>query len=524
MFGLTGDPFYNHWVFANLAGAKLSVSALVPNIDPNHMLLPSQPLIDLQGKIFAYLLGPAGAYNLIIILGFVLTFVASYLLAGKIFQTMSARIFSALIITFLPFRLAHSQVHINMVSTQWLIFSIYFLIGLKEKKTLLGSLLLGLFLTLTFLDNYQYGLFAVFAVLVFAICELGIAISRKKYKDYFAFVFKLFISAVLLLVLMAIFDSKLIGAILGGNSISSLGAVRNFGELKVYSSHLPYYVLPSPMLKFLSGSFMEIFATKARELGTNTIEQTLFLGWIPLTLAGISLFFRSKTQNYKIYFLIIAIVAFIFSIAPTISILGFAFNSPAYYLFNELPVIRVYARFGLLAGIAVAILAGYTIERIGNKKISTVIILALTFLSLLEFYPKNIFPTQNTTNPPQVYVELAKLEPGIVAEYPLLPAEEPKSYDYLLWQTYHHFPLIYGSSANSTGESLRRDLVNPSEVQTIKKLKAFNVKYLIIHKDKYLAGDSWKYPAEYNSGKVPDLNGSAHLLVSTNESSIYLLK
>lgn len=530
LYGLAGDPLYNLWVFNQLNGAKLVVSAAYQNPDPKHILLPAQPLIDFQGWLFSKFFGPEAAYNIIIALGFILTFVAAYLLTKKITSNRLSAILSAVIITLLPYRLIHSQLHLNLISTQWILFFIYFLLLVREKTTIYRVGGLGLFAALTVLDNYQYGAFGLFCALVFVVYDFLCRYKNGELAVFYKTLKSLAAALAVTCILVLASDHKILLSIINGFNFANLGPTRDVFELKTYSTFWFYYLAPSPALAFLSGPFAPLFLDKIATLKTNVVEQTIFLGFIPTAMALFALSKLPRGANrFKIgYFAVLAAVAVLLSLVFDIKIGGVSLQSPSAIIFHKFPIIRVYSRLGFLVGMSVALLAGWTFAALTSKfsRLTKVAILSgLCFLLVIEFMPKQPFPTINTSKVPAIYGELEKMPSGTVAEYPLLPAEEPTSYDYLLAQIHHQMPLLYGASPSSSGEGFRKQLVDPTNPQTIDLLKKANVSYLILHQDKYLLGDKDKYPREYNGGTIPEISSPDLELVKCLEfKCLYTLK
>jgi hypothetical protein len=223
---------------------------------------------------------------------------------------------------------------------------------------------------------------------------------------------------------------------------------------------------------------------------------------------------------------LLAIVTLYFSFTLAFSIFGINFKTPANYIFPYLPYFRVYARFGLIVALSVSILAGmglsFILDKIKNKRISVLLYVFLVFLLLIEFI--NFPPTHSVNGSknamPEIYENLAKLDKGIVAEYPLLPTQEPLSYDYLLWQRYHQMPLVYGAVKGTEEDDFRKSILNPEDSKTIDRLKSIGVKYLIIHLDSYTKENIKKYPLEYNLGVPPEISSSKLELISQSKNDL----
>lgn len=328
MYANLGDPLYNLWLFAKLAGQNLVVSFGLGTSDPSHILLPSQPLIDFQSKILTSLFSPAWTYNILIALGFILTFLASFLLVKKFGQSRLVALVCATIITFLPYRLIHSQYHISLSSTHWLLFSLYFVVSLYEKPNWKNMLGLGVFTTLTLLDNYQYGAFAVFCAITLVTLVIIKSYVQGKVGNLGKILFYGVLAAILSLSLLTVFDHQLIVSLTKDSGLTDLGPARKVFELSIYSARWFYYIAPSNLLEFFQRPFATLYNSQISTFKTTPEEQVLFMGWIPIILAGASLFFKKpREQKFKYFFIsVLGLTALLLSFSPTINLFGGKFE------------------------------------------------------------------------------------------------------------------------------------------------------------------------------------------------------
>lgn len=524
MFGFSGDPFYNLWLFKNLSGVDLIVNYPFGLENPGHILIPNYPILDLLGKTLTQLFSSEiVAYNLIILFSFPLSGIAIYLILKEITNNKYASFLGGLIYTFCAYHFARAQMHINLVDIYWLPFNILFLIKIYKYSKLRDYIILGIILAITLLDHYQYGVAAALCTLIFVI-----AIFTKNKISRLDFLKKISLSAIISIIIIALF----IPWLFKGN-ITSQTRHFSFDELKVYSARWFNYYLPIPE-SYLFGKYTEnIYTNDINKTGSNITEETLFLGWTNLVLLILSLYLIFKNKKDDIFkfstiFIIITLVGLIFSFAPEINILGLKIKTPAYYIFNTLPVFRVYSRFGILVILSISVLSSigfyYLIK---NKKISLIITTIILLLVLAESIQKPFINYQNisTANMPKVYEILQQQPIKPVAEYPLLSSEEPKSYDYLLWQRYHKFPLVYGAPQDTDGDKLRKDIIDPSNSDTISRLISLQVKYIIIHKDKFTPENAKKYPREYNNGQIPNITDNRLTNIYSDQSyDLYALE
>lgn len=537
IYAQAGDPFgtiYSYW---------WSISHTV------NFSFPYAPLAVLVPQLLSRMIGEATTYNILTILSFMLTGLAGYLLVEKITKSKWAGIFSGLVLAIAPFRIAHVMQHITFADLSPILFFIYFLFCTKEESNFKNIFLAGLFFVITTLINYQYGFMASVIFLIFLLTAIIEKIISEK-------LFQINRQVVLSAVIIFLFVCFSIGyfiapairdtIMLNKGSKTEVISIRSNKELNVYSARWFNYVLPSPENPIFSKFTKSIYDKSITKSGGNLTEMTLYLGWIPLLLSlfGIWKAMKLKSKNavpagrqekvktYVLFFVILGLIGLYFSFAPTMSIFGWQIKTPASFIFPHLPFFRVYARFGLLVIIAAAVLAGIglslILERI--KKPLFRYLLFVTCCLLLMIVEFANFPPFHTIDVsekamPEVYKFLQTQPAGTIVEYPLLPTEEPKSYDYLLWQRYHKMPLVYGAPINSEGDKFRKTLLNPQNSEVIDKLAEIGVKYLIIHQDRYTLENAKKYWSEYNGGQIPKIDSDKlDLMVKFKNDALYQIK
>jgi|GEM_PF-3268406 len=517
--------------------------------NPVHLMYPDNFLFMGLAKLLVTFLSETVAYNIFIILGFISTGYAGFLIAKKITGNCFAGIFAAVLFCLMPFRQTHSLQHLNFSDLGLILFFIYYLILSIENPNKKNIILSGLFFVLATLWNLQYGFFAavIFISLIFFTLISFIVNHKLNFsKINFVILKQSFLTIILVAIVLSLFNFNLIKDVFGINkseaAISS--PVRDVSELTTYSAKWYYYLLPSSDNPIFGKFSANQFDKEVNILKTNRTEQILYLGWIPLLLA---IYAISKIKNFTppeiggarnsnikkiVWFLIImGITGLILSFSDTWHIFGKNMKSPAQYIFDYIPFFRVYTRLGLIVNISVILLSaiGFNklIENINNKNIKNLIIYTIMILSISEFliWPSQRVVAVNYNAMPSAYKALEMYPKGILIEYPLLPNEEPRSYDYLVWQRLHGFPLLYSVKSSLISENFRREIVNIEDSKIIDLLRANNVKYIIIHQDKYLNGEPKKYPAEYNWGRIPVVNNLQLVLIGKFDSDeLYELK
>lgn len=290
--------------------------------------------------------------------------------------------------------------------------------------------------------------------------------------------------------------------------------------------------------------------------GGHPVEHTLYLGWVGIVLSMVAIrewhrknkkqraesrerrseaiklsSYRaikhqtssiqdqgSRIQKAVSFFLFAGIVALLFSYAPYTDIGNFRIFFPSYFMYKILPMVRVYARFGIVVMLCVSVLAGIglasILKKIRNTKKKRIFFSIALLLIFIEFAPTLPAPMVNAVNPPPVYEWLAKQEGDfIIAEYPL-----ENDVEYLFWQRIHQKRLVNGALSVTYADKVRKEIVDILKPETPGILKHLGARYIILHPNKYL--ESEDVPV---IGEVPDLSKQKglRLLKTFEKAQVY---
>jgi hypothetical protein len=228
------------------------------------------------------------------------------------------------------------------------------------------------------------------------------------------------------------------------------------------------------------------------------VEADLFQGLTVLLLAGFALaaWRREVAQGRLILgYAALALCASLVALGPEVRLFGSTlFVGPFAWLrdFEVFRMIRVPARASVFLGLALAMLAGFGLDRVRRRGARW----ALLSLALLEAVsaPLNVVAADRCINrdepPPRVYAWLAAQSGDApVIELPILPNDglfqRPKFDDsvYLLRSTAHWRPLVNGyAGTEPPGYVKVREAMKdfPSQ-ESIGLLRALGVRYAIVH-------------------------------------------
>lgn len=384
------------------------------------------------------------SYNFITLMSFPLSALAMYLLVYHFTKKIIPSIIAGLIIAFGPFHVVHSQSFIDLAQIEWPIFCVLFLFKLNEERTYKNLIGLSIFFILTVLTTPYYAIFLLMAVLVFAITKIFYKTPVEKRSRGFGVVF---------IIYLLVFCATLI--YIYPKFIKNPAHIPPRTDLTAGGAKIEYYLLPSTHHPIFGQDVKKVVPEFSYTL------QTIFLGYVPLLLALFLFFKKEKFKNQpNLYFAIhfftfAAIIAFLFSLMPTVKIFGKEIKTFSYYFYDLVPFIRAQARQVLIIMIALAAMSGiavnYLLDYVFQSKQSKIIFIALIlFISLIEFLPEQV--TTDLRKIPDVYVWL-KQQPGqfAVLEYPFFPFNSDHNYEEMFYQTYHQKPLV-NSFKNSVKE------------------------------------------------------------------------
>jgi hypothetical protein len=175
-------------------------------------------------------------------------------------------------------------------------------------------------------------------------------------------------------------------------------------DLFLYSARWDSYLVPPvehPLLGGWARSYWE-----HQEIGGGLVEQQVTIGIGLLLLAAVSVVAwlrggRDHRQRAVPILVILAAVAFLFSLSPRWQFGSAALTRPSGFLYELLPIFRAYARFGVVVLLAVATLAGIgavTLWRRGSRGaiLGASVLALLAALELTPFPPwrwRDVLPT-----------------------------------------------------------------------------------------------------------------------------------
>jgi len=505
------------------------------NLEVDTNILTNYPsgIKNLSPKIFplavipAYLLSitfnEIFAYNFLILLSFILSFLFMYVLVFYLTKNKTAAFVSGLIYSLCPYHINKSWEHFGLTFIEFIPLCFYFLLKLRERPNLKNIVLCSLGLVLVAFSDISYCfIIGIFSFLYVVFLLFYVFKKRHSAKEFFSnllpFIASGFLSLLLILPLIVI--PYVQGAVLqSSDNLESSGLTqleRPFHYLFSQSATMFSYLVPSwhnPLLGGLARSLEgSVF------FGRNFREQTLYLGWVSIFL--LCYFFKKRNKTSEIVhsnqkdfaqslFIFIFFASIIFSMPPYWNLLFFKIYFPSSFIYKIFPIFRAYARFGVLAMVSISVLAGFGFKYLFyNNKKRRILMAFFTVLILVDFatIPPLRVSSVNQCHP--VYSWLAENDDTFaIAEYPITLGDRTEGYvnlDYLLNQRFHEKALINGASPGTPSYSLKQRIVKLTDPETPGILRSLGAKYVIVHLDEYRQGHIKE--AVDIIGEIPDFS------------------
>lgn len=436
--------------------------------------------------------GPVGAYNVFLILNYVLAGCSMYLLARELTGSRTAAALAGILFAFNPYHYAHGIVHMDLASTWPMPLTVFAVLRLERERSWnnAGLLVLSLLLFHVYCSLYYY----LFLPLLFS------AWLIVRFADYFVFDFSAWkrvrgrLAAVPLSRRVAVALAAL--ALIAGAAVfyqkymlpaaSQLERPLEWQErFKLSGANYLAPGVDHPLFGGITRNFVPI--------RRNVTESTAYIGWVTLALGlwGLS---RARRDRRAWLMLLFGAGAFTFTLGPYLSLGVLQVPMPSLLLHKLAPFIRVISRYSIFAQLALSALAAFgavaLLKRLGGRS-GELALAALIALAAVE-YARPTGVTEVMARPeqaPPIYAAMSKLDrESIVFEYPPCASTGLAYGDYLYFQTIHQKTLFNRHFETTTIPErflpFWRDMDYPaalSDPNNVRLLKYFGVEYLAFH-------------------------------------------
>lgn len=453
----------------------------------------SYPTWQLLGKGFSIMTNEIIANNIFILISFVLTAIIVYFLVYHLTKNRLAGFLSSVIYTFCPYHFARSWQHLAIAQVQWMPLFIFALLYLRENKSYKAVIFVAISYFLIACFELGYAYFMAVATVVFIIFTI-FYYKRKSLRVIWLISLGIFLAFLFLSPqILKIIKSMLMGATTA--DLTSSMYKRPFEDLFAQSAKPLSYLLPSAQHPIF-GKFTQYFVGDFL-YGVSFTEHTLYLGWTTIALSFIAFRYwrrnklkkMTEKENFAIgYFILLAIVAWLFSQPPWWKFGSIRIFLPSFFMYKILPMFRAYARFGIVVMLAMSVLAGFglkfILEKFKTQKAKILITCLFSCLVLFEFWNYPPFKVIDLTKYPVVYDWLKEQNRDfVIAEYPLDVEGQDEMYKF--YQTKHGKKMINGTIPGTPANKISHSIIKLSEPRTAGTLKWLGVEYVLVHINKY---------------------------------------
>jgi hypothetical protein len=464
---LTGAPF--GWDEGN--GLKIQ------------LLVPYYP-----AYLMTKVVGPVAAYNVVLLVGYVLSGAAMYLLARFLGCTRAIAVWAGIAYIVFPWHLARTP-HGSLVHLEFLPLLLLTLVAAAQRPTWSRFSLVGTVTLVCWLTSGYFGVMAVVACAAFGVAMFAVLPVRR--------------AAVVL-------GGATGGAVGASLFVGVLSIISGFGrgagldrvprDLEVYGVRPLELILPSPGNVVFGDWSERIFG--GRQHGSNPTETRNYLGLVTIgfALAWLVIAWRSRRTLAPRLRIATAgltgvlVAALLLSTPSPISVLGHDVWTPSRVLWEVVPAVRVPSRWVALVMTALIPLAALGVQaawravraRAGDP-VAYALVAVVVVVSVLELTIQPSRPRFETEPVPRIYQALEQLPAGIVAEYPLVTSN-----DHIIWQTVYRRPLLGNAGFGNRADDMRRIVLNPRAPGTAEALALLGVTAIVTHPDALDFGEGAK--------------------------------
>ncbi len=485
-----GDPLFSMWrmgwVFQQLGGDPRPLfDANIFHPEPltftysDSMLLPAV----IGAPLLAMGFGPAVAYNLLFLSGFLLSGITTYLLIDGLLGSSRAAFLGALIYAFYPYRFEHYS-HLELQMTYWMPLALLALHRLWQTWRMRYAVALALCGVAELYSSMYYGVF--FPLYAAAVLGTLLVVSRPAWRR----------------VLTPVATGALIAVILSVPlarpyyAAAAVKGERDIPTVTYYSAGASDYFRAHPRSALYGG----------RLLADEYPERALFPGLAALALPAVALV--PPLGVTRLAYVAGLLAAFDLSRGLKGRSYGYL-----YEWFSPIRGMRVPARISAILAISLAVLAAFGARRLIARPHSARGSAAV-FASLVAFVAIDLHPSLDLVRvwpePPPIYSGLTTDPTVVLAEIPFT-TKVPGITDniqYMYFSLWHWRPMINGYSGFTTPayQQLLKDMADFPGPRALAAMRAHGVTHVSVNC--FFVGDSCPQLLEGLEGR-PDFHAIA---------------
>jgi len=399
--------------------------------------------------------------NLAVVATFVLAAMAMFTLVRALTRSDGAACVSGVIFAFYPFRFEH-YTHLELLMTLWMPLALLGLHRVMVRPLWRRGAITGVMVAAQALCSLYFGVFlATWLAVVWGVLATGSKRVRATLKPM---ALGAVVAGVLLLPLALPY-------------LASRGVVgdRDVSSVEFYSAH-PVNYLGTVETSVVYGHPLARFGGP---------EAALFPGLTAVVLAAVALWppFSLVRLAYG--------VGLLFAFDASLGVNGITYPL-LYYAVFPFRGLRVAARFSMLVGLSLSVLAGFGVARITGwlRRPSSRYVLAagVAALVLMESRVALTFVAAPRI-PPQIYEFFKGRPAAIIAELPVPDSEGTfwKDARYLYFSTFHWMTLVNGNSGffpSSYHRFVREARAFPDD-RSVMMFRERGIEFVVLHEDRF---------------------------------------
>lgn len=315
--------------------------------------------------VIASFASAAATLNTLVLAGIALTGASMYLLIRWLGMGIGVAAWAGLAFMLAPYELFRAAAHVPLAHLEWAPLLLMAGIAWIVRPSWWRGLLVALATLFGWITNPYYGVMATTVAGV--VLLVGLVVFLRRRESTRQALTHWGAGAAWLIALVGVPVALLTRASRGATeSVTRLPI-----ELDLYGARLWDYIIPPPGTRLSEALVGPGGIDPGRSPGG---ERIVFIGWLvlALALAGLvlaALAWRTLASRHRVALAVaglVAIVAAAFSLASPIRLWGLEFEAPSSIVFDYLPYLRAYARFGsvvLAATLVIAALGLFLIVR-----------------------------------------------------------------------------------------------------------------------------------------------------------------
>lgn len=450
------------------------------------------------GQIF----GPVCGYNLVIAFGFVSTGVGMWLLAHYLTRSRLVSLLAAVTYAFSGFTQEKAGAHVSGVMLAYFPVLVLALLWLWRRPSLRRAALVALpWAALAYVDGYYlaFSFVLVFGMLVGTAAAVVVRHPKTaRWPDVWRTTRWTVIAGLGTLVLLIPFA----WITLSDQTAINAERERTLAETVRFSARPLEYLVPpdsNPLFDFWSAPWR-----RANLHASNFVETTIYLGWVPLSLAAFAvvgaIVRHRRTRRVLVdpsgeVFVPVAallgcgLVAFVCSLSPQFQILGVDVVMPSRIIRSVLPQMRVFSRLFVVVHSAVVALAAIgaarllvMVSRSSWRRLATLVVAMACLAESLtgKLGSPEVWSYRQT---PEVYRTLGDDESvSLVVRYPIATLDEQDKLIYS-FQPEMDKPMLNALSDSASSDDaadITRGLAALTDPQTVPALRALGVDTIVV--------------------------------------------